>query len=154
MVLGDLAKEFAKQAITPAKDLLLDSLRPTDAAKAAESTAAPKTAPAATGEPSGATMVGQVQAMQRALKDDEELVVLCQAAGDILRVFEIFVPTWSVAVLSGIDGSHNTTRVVSPFDSLQLVCKVMKVSPPAKPAAVRVVAPRPRPDAAPTQPQP
>ena len=39
--------------------------------------------------------------MQKALKDDEELVVWFANAGEKLRVMEIFLPSPKVAVLSG-----------------------------------------------------
>ena len=66
--------------------------------------------------------------MQKALKDDEELVVWFANAGEKLRVMEIFLPSPKVAVLSGHDAERNLTRVISPVDALQLVAKVMKVA--------------------------
>jgi hypothetical protein len=78
MALSDLTKQFAEQAIRNV------------------------TAKAAAPPPPdnlGAVILGQVQAMQRALKEDEELVVLWQAGGVVLRVLEFFLP--SVRVLRG-----------------------------------------------------
>ena len=72
--------------------------------------------------------------MQKALKDDEELVVLVrQRRWEKIRVMEIFLPSPKVAVFSGHDAERNLTRVISPVDALQLVVKVMKVAPGAKP---------------------
>jgi len=42
-----------------------------------------------------------------------------------------------------VDEAKNTTRVVSTAESLQLVCKVMKVQPPGKPARVGFRIPKP-----------
>ena len=61
--------------------------------------------------------------MQKALKEDEELVVLCSSAGETIRVLEFFVPSWNVLVLTGIDTEKNITRIITPVESLQLVCK-------------------------------
>ena len=71
--------------------------------------------------------------MQKALREDDELVVLFPAGGEMIRVLEIFLPTKALVILSGLDAQRNTTRVVSPVDAVQLVCKVVKVAPSAKP---------------------
>ena len=55
---------------------------------------------------------------------------------------EIFLPSPKVAVLSGHDAERNLTRVISPVDALQLVVKVMKVAPGAKPQRVGLVMPK------------
>ena len=128
MALGDLTKQLAQQAIGgPVKDLL--EARPA--------------APAAPEEP-GAVILAQVQAMQKALKDDEELLVLLRHGPETIRVLEFIVPSWEVVVLSGVDAEKNVTRVVSAFESVQLVCKVRKVQPPARPARIAFVTPKPR----------
>jgi len=57
-------------------------------------------------------------------------------------VMEIFLPSWQVAVLSGIDAGRNLTRVIAPMESLQLVLKTMKVQAGAKPARVGLIAPK------------
>ena len=67
--------------------------------------------------------------MQNALKDDAELVVLCSTGLETLRILEIFVPAWRVAVLTRIDSEKTVTRIISPIESLQLVCKPMSVNP-------------------------
>ena len=126
MALSDLTKQFAEQAIR----------------NATTKTAAPPPA-----ENLGAAILGQLQAMQRALKEDEELVVLLQAGGVSLRALEFYFPSWQVAVVTGIDNDRsdtNVTRVVAPVESLQLVCRVVKAPPPAKPTRIGFVAPKPK----------
>jgi len=124
MALGEITKQLATQAIGD----LLDSDKPT----------------AASGQPEKlhATILGQIQAMQKALKEDQELVVLFNAGSESIRVLEIFVPSPQVFVLSGIDSQKNTTRVIVPVSNVQLVCKVGKVLPPARPAKVGFVLPK------------
>lgn len=130
MAFGELAKQLAGQAIGgPAKDMmdaLEGSARP---AKTNDETVCQ-------------TIVGQLQAMQRALKDDQELVVTFHAGAETVRVLECFMPTWHVLVLSGLDREKNTTRVIAPVESVQLVCKTAKVQAPAKPARIAFVVPR------------
>jgi hypothetical protein len=141
MALGEIGKQLAAQALkAPVKDVL-DSLRPRDAAQAAEAvrSARQTVAPA---ENLCATILGQIQAMQKAVKEDEELLVLLFNGLETIRVLEIYVPSWSVAVLTGFDADHNLTRVISPVENLQLICKVMKAVPGTKPVKVAVIAPR------------
>ena len=135
MALGSLTKQIAQQA-------LLDSLRPPDAAQVSESlkTAGPA---GAAGENVCAVILGQIQAMQKALKEDEELVVLLHNGLETIRVLEIYVPSWNVAVLTGIDTERNLTRVIAPSENLQLICKVMKAQTGAKPVKVALIAPKP-----------
>ena len=135
MALGSLTKQIAQQA-------LLDSLRPPDAAQVSESLKTAKPA-AASGENVCAVMLGQIQAMLKALKEDEELVVLLHNGLETIRVLEIYVPSWAVAVLTGIDTERNLTRVISAAENLQLICKVMKAQPGAKPVKVALIAPKP-----------
>jgi hypothetical protein len=96
------------------------------------------------GESLAATVVGQVQAMQKAAKDDEELVVLLHTGEETVRVLEVFLPSWQVMVLTGIDTEKNITRVIAPVETLQLVCKLMKVAAPGKPVRIGFIAPRPK----------
>jgi hypothetical protein len=123
MALGDLTKQLASQAIRNAVN--------------------PPAAPPRPDNP-GTAMLAQVQAMQKALKDDEELIVLFHAGGETVRVLEFFFPSWQVAVLTGIDSDKSTTRVIAAVESLQLVCKVAKASPAATPARIKFVTPRER----------
>jgi len=94
----------------------------------------------------GAVMLGQIQAMQKACKADEELVVLFRSGSETIRVLNIIVPSWAVLVLAGVDEAKNTTRVVSTAESVQLVCKVIKVKPPAKPVRVGFRVPKSKPE--------
>lgn len=134
MALGPLAKQIAQQT-------LLESLRPADASQVSESL---KGAKAGAGENLGATVFAQIQAMQKAVKEDEELVVLLHNGLETMRVLEIYAPSWSLAVLTGIDAERNLTRVISPIESLQLICKVMKAQPSAKPVKLNLIAPKPQ----------
>ena len=122
MAFGEIAKQLAQQA-------LVDQV-------------APKPASPAQLDNPGAIMLGEIQAMQKACKEDEELVVLVRSGAETVRVFDFIVPAWPVLVLAGLDEAKNTTRVVSCAESVQLVCKVMKVQPPAKPARVRFRIPK------------
>ena len=125
MAFVDLTKQLAKEAFLSAtKD---------------PPAAAPAPAP---GDNVGAIIFGQIHGLQKALKDDEELVVWFAGVGEKLRVMEIFLPSPKLAVLSGHDAQHNLTRVISPVDALQLVAKVMKVQPGAKAARVGLVMPK------------
>jgi hypothetical protein len=122
MALGEIAKQLAGQAIG-------DALQGTPAPAA-------KAAP----EGVGATIAAQVQSIQKSLREDQELVVLLHAGGETIRVLECFLPTPQVAVVTGIDKEKNLTRVVTPIESLQLVCKIAKAS--AKPVNVAFVVPK------------
>jgi hypothetical protein len=123
MALVDLTKQLAKEALL-------------SAAKE------PAPAPAATSENTGATILGQIQAMQKALKEDEELAIWCGTGPDRIRVLEIFFPSWRIAVLTGHDSERNLSRFISPVDSLQLTAKVVKAPAGAKPGRVGLVAPK------------
>ena len=86
MAFVDLTKQLAQQAIQSAMS---------DPAPAGPSPDNP-----------GAVMLNQIGAMQKALKDDEELFIHLQNGEDKIRVMEIFLPSPLVAVLTGIDGNH------------------------------------------------
>ena len=121
MALGDLTKQIAEQAIRNAVN--------------------PPPAPPRPDHP-GAVMLAQVQAMQKALKEDEELVVLFHAGGETVRVLEFFFPSWQVAVLTGVDKDKSVTRAIAAVESLQLVCRVAKAPPSATPVRIKFVTPR------------
>jgi hypothetical protein len=125
MALVDLTKQLAKEA------LLSATADPKPAAPAA---------PAA--ENVGAIVMGQIHSMQKALKEDEELVVWFSNANETLRVMEIFLPSPKLAVLSGHDADRNLTRVITPVEALQLVVKVMRVAAGCKPLRVGLVMPK------------
>jgi len=123
MAFADLTKQLAQQAISSAiKD-------PPVAAPAPE-------------EPPGRVILAQLALMQKALKEDEELIVLYHAAGERIRVLEVFLPSSEVAVLSGTDANRAPARAIVPAAALALLCKTIKVLPPAKPARVSLVVPK------------
>lgn len=143
MGLGDLTRQFAQEAIKSSTKDMLDSLRPPELSSIADAIAGAKpNAPPAVTDNTGATILGQIQAMQKALKEEDELVVLCNTGTEILRVLDIFLPSWRVAVLTGIDTEKTVTRVVCPVERLQLTCKVLRAPANAKPARVRIIAPK------------
>jgi hypothetical protein len=125
MALGDFTKQIAQQALLTA-------------------TAPPKEPRAVPAENAGSTILGQIAAMQKQLKDDEELVVTFQQGTERIRVMEIFLASPSVAVLIGPDAQHAPTRVVATVASLQLVCKTAKTAAGAKPARVGLITPKPK----------
>lgn len=136
---------LANQALETTKNSVLDAVRGPEPAKPAEA-AKPAAAPAA-GPDVGAIIVSQVQAMQRPLKEDQELHVSVRAGHEMLRIREIFVPHSQVLVLSGIDSQGNLTRFIAAAETVQLVCKIVKVAQDAAPLRVNVMTPKPRPDA-------
>jgi hypothetical protein len=135
--IGYLTKQLAQQALG-------EALRPPDLSAIAEKLTGAPTSAGAQPDNIGATIVGQLQAMQKALKEEEELVVLCSAAGETLRVLEVFAPTWRVLVLTGIDADKNVARVVTTADQVQLVCKALPVQAGAKAVRLRIIVPRPK----------
>jgi len=127
MALGEITKQIAQQALL--------------SATSKEPAPAQPQAPAA--ENPAAVILAQINGMQKVLKDEEELVVSVHHGADTIRVMEMFAPSRHVMVLTGPDANRNLTRVVSAVEALQLVCKVMKVAPGAKPARVNLVPPKP-----------
>ncbi|MGD0871513.1 MAG: hypothetical protein ABSB88_18330 [Bryobacteraceae bacterium] len=117
MALMDLTKQLAQQALLSA-------------------TQEPA---AATPESPGAVIFGEIGAMQKALKDDEELVVFLHCGAEKIRVMEIYLPSPQVAVLSGVDANRTPARVVSAVEALQLVTRTAKVQPGAKAGRVNLV---------------
>lgn len=90
----------------------------------------------------GAVILHQLGAMQKALKEDEELFIQFQNGDDKLRVMEIFLPSPQVAVLTGLDTNRMLTRVVSAVSALQLVVRTGKAQPGAKAVRVNLVMPK------------
>ena len=124
MAFVDLTKQLAKEALlSAAKD-------PPPAAPQADNI--------------GSIILGQIGAMQKALKEDEELVVWFENGMEKIRVLEVILPSWRLAVLSGLDADRHLTRVISPVESMQLVTKVMKLQPGVKPTRVGLVTPKPK----------
>ena len=126
MALADLTKQLAKEA-------LFSATNPPAAAPV------PAAAPP---ESVGNMILSQIHAMQKALKEDEELTLWFGSGADRIRVFEVFLPTWKLAVLTGHDADRNLSRVIAPVDSLQLVAKVVKATPGVKPGRVGLVTPK------------
>ena len=90
----------------------------------------------------GAVMLNQIGAMQKALKEDEELVIHLQNGEDRIRVMEIFLPSPQVAVLTGIDANRIMTRVVSAVSALQLLVRTGKAQAGAKAVRIGLVVPK------------
>lgn len=120
MALGELTRQLAGQAI--------------------ESALGPSTP--AQPEGVGSVIATQIQAMQKALKEEDELAVSFWTGSETIRVFEIFAPVWDVFILTGADSIRGLTRVVSPAASTQLVCKIQRVAPAAKPIRVNFKLPK------------
>jgi len=139
MTIGSLGKTLANQAIESTKNSVMDAVRTPAPPKPAESK------PAAAAPDTGAAIVAQIQAMQRPLKEDQELAVLFRAGDEMLRVNEIFVPNPEVLVFAGVDSNGNITRVISPANVAQVVCRILRVAPGATPSRVNVLTPRPQP---------
>jgi hypothetical protein len=123
MAIVDLTKQLAKEALLSA-------------------TRDPAPAPAPPPEALWNSIFAQIQAMQKALKEDEELVVWFSCAGDKMRVFNLIVPSPRLIVLIGADSDRNPMRAISPVDALQLAMKVVKLPPGAKPTRVGLVPPK------------
>jgi hypothetical protein len=140
MSFGSIGKTLAGQAIEATKKNVIDAIVGPESPKPAEAPAP------AQPESIGGTILGQLQARQRPLKVDQELLVQFHTGGgDTIRVLEIFVPNLQVFVLAGVDADQNTTRVVVTAERAQLVCKIRKVAPDARPVRVNVLSPRPKP---------
>ncbi|HTS27588.1 MAG TPA: hypothetical protein VMH81_17050 [Bryobacteraceae bacterium] len=124
MAIGELTKQIAQQAILSA------------------TTKEPVPPPQP--ENLAATFLGQIAAMQKALKEDEELLVFYSNGPERVRVMEIFAPSREVAVLSGVDADRNRTRVICALAALQLTCKVTRVPAGAKPVRIGLINQKPK----------
>jgi hypothetical protein len=144
MAFGNIGKVLVGQALETTKKSVLDGLLSPETAKSVEKIQAITPPAQAPGDPIGVVILNQLQAMQRALREDQELVVLFTAGAETLRVLEIFVPTLQVFVLVGVDADQNVTRVVIPAEAAQLVCKIMKVAAGSQAVRVSVRWPRPK----------
>lgn len=133
MSFGQFTKELARQAVGSQIQDVVDSLKPADAAAATPT------------DNLAATIFAQVQAMQNSLKEDQELVVLCEVGRETMRALEFYAPSSRVLVITGIDSERTVTRVISPVESVQLICKPVAVASGAKPARIRFVTPKPKP---------
>jgi hypothetical protein len=127
MALGALTKQLASQAIGNSVKDLLEPEKATAAQTAATDLC-------------GAILT-QIQAMQKAVKEDQELVILFRSGPETIRLLEIFVPSQNLFVFTGLDAEKNLTRVIAPVESAQLVCKLVKAT--GQPVPVRIITPRP-----------
>jgi hypothetical protein len=143
MNIGSIGKTLANQALDTAKNSVLDAVR-TPAAKPAEQKPG-ESRPSPGASDTGAAIVSQIQAMQRPLKEDQELAVEFRAGNDMLRITEIIVPNPEVLVFAGLDAAGNITRVISPVNAAQVVCRILKVAAGATAMRVNVLTPRPQP---------
>lgn len=137
MTIGSLGKALANQAMETTKNTVMDAVRPSDPAKPADAKPLP--------QDTGAIIIGQIQAMQRPLREDQELAVTFRAGNEMLRVKEIFVPSAQVLVFAGVDEEGNVTRVIAPVETAQVICKVVPVAAGASPVRVNVLTPKPPP---------
>jgi hypothetical protein len=128
--LGEFTKAFAKEAIGKQVDEFLNP---------AEQQPAPPPSP----DNLAAILMGEVQAMQKALKDDQELLVLCSAGGEQVRVLDIFAPSPKVLVVTGLNNDKALTRIISPADAVQLVVRPVPAATPGKPSRIRFITPKP-----------
>ncbi len=125
MAIGEFTKQLAQQALlNVTKDPPKEASAPPEA------------------ENVGATMVAQLNAMQKALKEDEELLVFFHGGAERIHVMEIYLPTWGLAVLSGVSQDRVKARAISPVAALQLVVRVGKAQPGAKAARLSMVTPK------------
>jgi hypothetical protein len=143
MALADIGRAITGQALDTAKNSVLDAI----AGEPVRKPTAPPSAPAPSPEGIGSVILAQVQAMQKSLKEDQELVVQFRSGEEMLRIVEIFVPSPQVFVLSGNDGQQRLTRIVTPAANVQLTCKVLRVAPGSTPVRLKIMTPNPRPPA-------
>jgi hypothetical protein len=141
MALGEIGRALTGQALDSAKNSVLDAIK----GEPAKKPSAPAAAPATAQESIGGIMLAQIQAMQRSLKEDQELVVQFRSGEEMLRIVEIFVPSPQVFVLAGNDGQQRLTRIVAPAATVQLICKVLRVTPGTTPVRLKIMTPAPRP---------
>lgn len=141
MALGDIGRALTGQALDNAKNSMLDAIK----GEPAKKPAGPAAAAASPYDTVGSVMLAQIQAMQKSLKEDQELVVQFRVGEELLRIVEIFVPSPQVFVLSGNDAQQRLTRIVSAAGALQLICKVLRVTPGSTPVRLKIMTPNPRP---------
>jgi hypothetical protein len=143
MPLGDIGRALTGQALDSAKNSMLDAIK----GEPAKKPATPAAAPPQHQESIGGIMLAQIQAMQKSLKEDQELVVQFRSGEEMLRIVEIFVPSPQVLVLAGNDAQQRLTRIVAPAATVQLICKVLRVAPGTSPVRLKIMSPSPRPPA-------
>ncbi len=141
MALGNIGKVLADQAIEATKRNVLGSLAGPEPTKAADAAAKPSAAPVEIGP----IILGQLQGMQKALREDQELRVEFFTGTETIHVLEIFVPTPQVFVLSGTDSSReHAARVITPAASATFTTRIAKVDPGKSPMRLTILTPRPK----------
>jgi len=140
MALADLGRTLTGQALDTAKSSMLNAIQGSPAKPAPAPAAA---APQPVADNVASVILGQLQGMQKSLKEDQELVVQARAGDDLLRITEIFIPSPQVLVLTGSDGQRRLTRVVAAASTLQLICKILPVTPGVQPVRLRILTPAP-----------
>ena len=128
MSIGAITKQLATEALGNQMKEVMEGLRPGDS---------PAPAPAA--ESLCAIVMAEVQAMQQALKEDQELLVQCTVGSTTLRVLEFYAPSARLLVITGVEGERGIARIISPVEAVQLVCRPVAVKPDGKPVRVRTV---------------
>jgi hypothetical protein len=134
MSLGDITKQIAKEVVGAQVDEVLGNVRGAET----KPDAAPPSA-----EAPASLIMAELQKMQAALKDDRELLVQCTAAGETLRVVELFAPSPHILVLTALDADRGVSRIVAGAVSVQLVCRPIAVKEGAKPLRLRFVTAKP-----------
>jgi hypothetical protein len=141
MALAEIGRALTGQVLDSAKGSMLDAIAGEPGKKPPAAAAAPAS------EVLGSVMLAQLQGMQKSLKEDQELVVQFRSGEEMLRIVEIFVPSPQVFVLSGNDAQQRLTRIVAPASTVQLICKVLRVSPGSTPVRLKIMTPASRPAA-------
>jgi hypothetical protein len=132
MGIGAITKQLAQEALGTGVQNVIDTLSDTK-----PEAAAPKAPDSLAG-----VILGEVNAMQNALKDDQELLVTCAIGGTTLRVLELFAPAPQILVVTGTDGERGIARLITPAAAVQLLCRPVPVKPDAKPVRLRLVMPK------------
>ena len=73
-----------------------------------------------------------IETLQRHLRPGEELFVYVHTGFEIIRVMNMAMPDWHMAVLTGLDVDDNPTQLITPIRQVRFVCKIVKVSPEHK----------------------
>jgi hypothetical protein len=143
MALGNIGKVLADQALEATKRNVLGSLAGPEPAKTPDAGAARPVPP----QEIGPVILGQLQGMQKALREDQELRVEFYTGTEVIHVLEIFVPTPQVFVLSGTDSTReHAARVIVPAAQAVFTTRIAKVEPGVTPIRLSVLSPRPRPE--------
>lgn len=141
MALGNFGKVLADQAIEATKRNVMGHIGVSEPAKPADN-GGTRQAPA---PEVGPIILGQLQAMQKALREDQELRVEFFNGTESIHVLEIFVPTPQVFVLSGTDGTReHAARVITPAATAVFTTRIIKVEPGVAPIRLNVLSPRPK----------